>query len=116
MVVPTATERFSSVKPSIGEFTKFAVAGVSVGVGGTGVGGRRVGGMGVGGAGTGVAVATLGNAVPSPVAVMVAVMNGCIVHQYGNSPGSSKVKLKASARVHGWAVPNAILVRRNAGR
>lgn len=40
MVVPTATERFSSVKSSIGEFTKFAVAGVSVDVGGTGVGGH----------------------------------------------------------------------------
>ena len=46
LFLPTATERFSSVKSSIGELTKFAAAGVSVGVGGTGVGGIGVGGHG----------------------------------------------------------------------
>jgi len=113
MVVPTTTERSSSVKSTIGEFTIFPaegagvdVGGTDVGVGGTGVGGT--GGVGVGVVGTGIGVrnaggtgtggigAGVGVLGASPVTVMVAVMKGCIVHQYGNSPGSSKVKLKAS--------------------
>jgi hypothetical protein len=119
MVVPTVTDRLSSVKLNIGEFTTFPTAGAGVdvggtcvggtgvggiGVGGTGVGGIGVGGIGVGGTGVGgmgvggigVGVAMAGDPEAPPVTVMVAVICGCTVQKYGNAPGSSKVKLKAS--------------------
>ena len=97
MVVPTATEMSSSVKSIMGEFTIFPAEGAGVDVGSTGVGGTGVGGIGVGnGVDVGGAGAGVGDWGAPPVTVIVAVMNGCIVHQYGNSPGSSKVKLKNS--------------------
>lgn len=79
------------------------VGGAGVGKGadvGAGVGGTGVGGAGVGsGAGVGVSVGTAldeeGCDLPS-VTVTVAIMKGWSVHQYGNTPGSSKVKLKNS--------------------
>jgi hypothetical protein len=108
------------LKSNIGEFTVFSAAEAGVDVGGIGVGGIGVGGIGVGGigvaatgvGGTGVGGAGVGSSAgvgvsvgtvldeegcdPPSMTMIVAVMKGWSVHQYGNTPGSSKVKLKNS--------------------